>query len=180
MALGTRDGTRHDGTAWVLLLLLGISATAPAAEARRGVNASGGEIVLLRDVSARPAYRPAPPGVALIVNPSPQRELAGALGTRAPSDLGELSDEEYAAFDSGASGALQVRDQTTVERMTRQNLAGPLGTLANGDGGGNTVNQMVGGVTGSIGGATRGVADQVTGALAQFPMMGGSSGPGGN
>lgn len=160
----------------VLIILLGVSAPGEASDARRGVQANPGEIVLLRDVSARPAYRPAPPGVALIVDPSPQQALSGALGTRGRSELGELSDEEYAAFDAGAAGGPQAQGQTTVERMTQQSLSGSLGGLASRDSGGNTVNQMVGGVTGSLGNTTRGIADQVTGALSQFPGMGGAAG----
>ncbi|WP_251275829.1 hypothetical protein, partial [Enterobacter hormaechei] len=47
------------------LALLSIGAGASASGARQGVKAQAGEIVLLRDVSARPAYRMAPPGMAL-------------------------------------------------------------------------------------------------------------------
>lgn len=173
----TWDGAWQVGIVAMLALQWGLAGTASASEARRGVNTNAGEIVLLRDVSARPAYRPAPPGVALIVNPSPQRELAGALGTRPPSDLGELSDEEYAAFDSGNAGALQPSGQTRVERMTQQSLSGPLGDLGGGTRGSGGINQMVGGVTGAVGGATRGMADQVGGALSQFPGIGAGGAP---
>ncbi len=60
--------------------LLSVGAGASASGARQGVKAQPGEIVLLRDVSARPAYRMAPPGMALIADPKPQREIATALG----------------------------------------------------------------------------------------------------
>ena len=66
------------GTALILLVIL-VPAGALASGARQGVQPRPGEMVLLRDVSTRPAYRPAPPGMALIADPSPQRELAGAL-----------------------------------------------------------------------------------------------------
>ena len=62
--------------------LLAMLAVAPAVGSRGrlclrcppGVTQPG-EIVLLRDVAARPAYRMAPPGMALIADPKPQREL---------------------------------------------------------------------------------------------------------
>ena len=63
-----------------------------AADAHVGVHPEKGEMVLLRDVSARPAYRPAPPGIALIVDPTPNREINGSLGT------GEMSDEDIAVL----------------------------------------------------------------------------------
>ena len=59
------------------LALLSIGAGASASGARQGVKAQAGEIVLLRD-AARPAYRMAPPGMALIADPKPQREIAMA------------------------------------------------------------------------------------------------------
>ena len=70
-----------------------------AADAHIGVHADHGEMVLLRDVSARPAYRQAPLGIAVIVDPTPTRELQQTLGT------GEMSDEDFAALSSGRIGA---------------------------------------------------------------------------
>lgn len=54
---------------------------ARAADAHIGVHPEKGEMVLLRDVSPRAAYRPAPPGIALIVDPKPNREIHDSLGT---------------------------------------------------------------------------------------------------
>ncbi len=75
--------------------LLLVGAGASASGARQGVKAQPGEIVLLRDVSARPAYRMAPPGMALIADPKPQREIATALGAGGTTNgMDELSDED--------------------------------------------------------------------------------------
>ena len=52
--------------ATLAVALLSVGASASASGARQGVKAQPGEIVLLRDVSARPAYRMAPPGMALV------------------------------------------------------------------------------------------------------------------
>lgn len=147
--------------AGVLLLPWSVQASG----ARQGVKQKPGELVVLRDVSARHAHRAAPPGMALIVNPSPRSEIDAMLGT------GELSDQEYAAIGAGtATGAAPV---TTVGRVTDRALGGALGGLASGNGtlSGSGINQALGVPMGAVGNATRGVGDQVRGALAQFPLM---------
>jgi len=121
---------RYAALIGVLLIGAAVSQCALASGARQGVKAQPGEIVLLRDVSTRPAYRPAPPGMALIADPSPRKELGTALGA---GGMSELSDDDYAS------------------------MGGPMG---------------------AVGGATRGIGDQVRGALAQFPL-GQPAGPGG-
>lgn len=138
-----------------------------ASGARQGVKTQPGEIALLRDVSTRPAYRSAPPGTALLVNPTPLRELGSALGL----GMDELSDEDYALMGSSLADA-QPHGQTTVERVTGSALTGALGR-ATGDGGqlsGGQLSQAIGGPMGAVSGATRGIGDQVRGALAQFPL----------
>lgn len=98
------DGTTliRDLAAPLALALLSVAMNAAGSGARQAVKAQPGEIVLLRDVSARPAYRMAPPGMALIADPKPQREIAAALGTRAGSGaMDELSDEDYAGMGAG-------------------------------------------------------------------------------
>ena len=60
---------------------------ARAADAHIGVHPEKGEMVLLRDVSPRAAYRPAPPGIALIVDPKPNREIHGSLGSLVGRDV---------------------------------------------------------------------------------------------
>lgn len=143
-----------------------LPAMAHAAGARKAVTPKPGEIVLLRDVSARPAYRPAPPGMALIVDPSPKREINQALGT------GELSDAEYAAIGSqadttgGTQGAI-------VDRVTGRALSATLGGLTSGNAAlsGTGMGPALGGPMGAIGNATGGIGDHVRGALAQFPVL---------
>lgn len=135
-----------------------------AADAHQGVNAEPGELVLLRDVSARHAYRSPPPGMALIVNPSPKAEIDMMLGT------GELSDAEYAALGAGSPGPRPI---TTVEQMTSRAIGGSLAgvTSHNGMLSGSGMTDALGGPMGAVGNVTRGVGDQVRGALSQFPLM---------
>ena len=151
----------------LLLIVAGTAllAAAPrlhAADAHIAVHPRHGEMVLLRDVNARPAYRPAPPSTALIVDPTPRREVAYVLGT------GELSDEDFAGMSTGqrvhADGPLPAR-------MTRQALDGVFdqgqgGTLVPTRGAA-TLGGAGGGV---IGQTTRGIGAQVTGVLSQLPF----------
>lgn len=148
---------------------------AAAAESRTGVHPRHGEMVLLRDVNARHASRPAPPSVALIVNPTPNRELHHALGT------GELSDADFAAISSGQRlGA--AGPASTVERTVANALGSGLGTgTGRVEHGGAMTGDGFGGATsgplGAIGTTTRGIGNHVTGALSQFPL--GQKPPGG-
>lgn len=143
---------------------------AHASGARQGVKPQPGEIVLLRDVSARPAYRMQPPGMALIADPSPRKELGAALGT---GGMDELTDADYAGMQSGlADATLSGHGHTTVERVTSGVVGGTLGRVT-GDGGplsGGQLSRAIGGPMGAVGSATRGIGDQVRGALAQFPL----------
>ncbi len=169
---------RITGLIGVVALLAASSTAVQASGARQGVKAQPGEIVLLRDVSTRPAYRMQPPGMALIADPSPRKELASALGA---GGMDELSDADYASMESGlADASLSHHGQTTVERVTVGVVGGTLGRVV-GDGGALSGGQMartIGGPMGAVGGATRGIGDQVRGALAQFPL-GQPTGPGG-
>jgi len=159
----------------VLIAVALVPGMAAAAESRTGVHPRHGEMVLLRDVNARHAYRPAPPSVALIVDPTPNRTLHHALGT------GELSDADFAAISSGQRlGA--AGPASTVERTVGNALGAGLGTgtgraqhggTMSGDGFGGSV----GGPLGTVGTTTRGIGNHVTGALSQFPL--GQKPPGG-
>lgn len=148
-----------------LLAMLCLPASVLAADAHQAVKAKPGDIVILRNVATRPAYRPAPPGMALMVDPSPRHEIGRALGTE------ELSDADYASLD--ATSAQGVRGSTTVERVIGSALGGSLG----GNGGratnvaGNGVSNVVSGPLGAVGNTTRGIGDQVRGALSQLPGM---------
>lgn len=161
-----------------VLVLLATTGAAQASGARQGVKAQPGEIVLLRDVAARPAYRMQPPGMALIADPSPRRELASALGA---GGMDELSDADYATMDAGlANTGVSGHSVTTVERVTSGMVGGTLGRAV-GDGGplsGGQLSRTIGGPMSAVGGATRGIGDHVRGALAQFPL-GQPAGPGG-
>lgn len=153
-----------------LLVLLAAPATARAADAHVGVHPERGEIVLVRDVNARHAYRKAPPSIALIVDPTPNREIDQSLG------MGEMSDDEIAGM---SSGQLDSRGGPLPQQITAQALQGSTGRLSGENGvlsaGG--FSRSVGGATGAITGATRGIAPTVTGALSQFPTGGQGSGP---
>lgn len=149
------------------------SAAASAAGARAGVTPEPGEIVLLREVGARPAYRPAPPGLGLIVDATPNREVHGALGT------GELSDADFAAISSG-NGASVAGTAAVVERSVGSAMAVGLGTGGvNHEGAvsGGRFGGAISGPIGTVGATTRGIGAQVTGALSRFPL--GQKPPGG-
>lgn len=156
-----------------LLATLAASAMLPgvaaAADARAGVHARHGEMTLLRDVHARHAYRPAPKGIALIVDPTPNREINQALGT------GEMSDADFAAISSGHSLS-QVRPASGIDTTVTSALSTSLGTgqvqqSGAGVGGG------LSGPLGSVGATTRGIGNHVTGALSNLPF--GKTGQGG-
>ncbi len=178
------------GAAWLLLAAAsGAMPSAAASGARQGVKPAGGEMVLLRAVPARPAYRMAPPGMALIVDPSPKNELARALGTGAAAAPGELSDDEYASLGAGMAGGTghAGHGQTTVERVTGAAVNGNLRSLGGDEGvlgGTGGLARTIGGPLGTVGNATRGIGDQVRGALAQLPLpaggMAGNGTPPGN
>lgn len=144
------------------------------AGARDGLKAQPGEMVLIRDVATRPAYRPAPPGIALIANPSPTHEVADALGT--DDGFAELSDDDFATMGSGsgvAGPSPQTGHATTVDRITNGMVTNTMGRVAGTDGllSGNNLSQSINGPVGAVGNATRGIGDQVVGALAQFPLL---------
>lgn len=145
--------------------LAGLAGPAQAAGARQGVTPEHGELVLLRDVSARHAIRQAPPGMALIADPSPRHEIDASLGT------GELSDEEYAALGAGVSTGLHA--VSGIDQRSGQALGDSLAAAVQGGHGalsGPGMGQLIGGPMGAVGSATRGVGDQLRGAMSQLPI----------
>lgn len=141
------------------LALAGLPVAGHAADAHRAVGAKPGDIVLLRNVPTRPAARPAPPGMALMVSPSPQPEVVASL------ESGELSDDDIARLGAAPSPAAQVRSM----------VGRPLDlALVRGSGGdavaGHVAGSAVAGPMGAVGSATRGIGDQVQGALEQLPF----------
>ncbi len=149
----------------LLVSLLGYAVQAQAGDARIGVHAKHGEMVLLRNVDARHAYRPAPPGIALIVDPTPTREVqtvhqAGAL-------TGELTDADFAAMVGGT--APRIAEAT-------QAIGGVLGVATDGSSNTRIDSSGVAGMgalsspLGAVGGVTGGIGASVKGALSQFPL----------
>lgn len=145
----------------LLLLLLMPTGQLKAADARIGVHAKHGEMVLLRNVDARPAYRPAPPGIALIVDPTPNREIEAVQQTA------ELGDADFAALIGGA---------TARNGEVTQGIAPMLGVATDGnsqtrvDAGGVSGMGALSSPLGAVGGVTGGVGASVRGALSQLPF----------
>jgi hypothetical protein len=114
--------------------------------------------------------------MALIADPSPKREVNQALGTSTGMD--ELSDDDYASLGSN-TGAGATHTPTAIERVTGANVTSTLGKVT--DSGvlsGGQLSSAIGGPMGAVTGATRGIGDQVRGALAQFPLGQPAGGPG--
>ncbi|MCD9007191.1 hypothetical protein LDO31_13280 [Luteimonas sp. XNQY3] len=163
---------RHPIQTDLILLLpcLALAAgTAQAAGARAGVHPTPGEMVLLRDVSARHAVRQAPPGIGLIVDPTPNRQLMPSL----PG--GELSDADFFALDTGHQVQGAMRGHGGIAAPVTQLLTGTLGGGANardasGIQGAGTLGAVTGGPLGAVGNTTRGIGGHVTGALSQIPF----------
>lgn len=156
-------------TCLLLACALLAAADARAAGARNGVHPVGGEIVVLREVSSRNAVRPAPPGLALIVDPTPNRQLMPSL----PG--GELSDADFLALNTGNQVQGAMRGHGGIAAPVQQVLAGTLGSGANardasGVQGAGTLGAAAGGVSGMVTGATRNIGGHITGALSQMPF----------
>lgn len=143
----------------LLMLLLVPAWQAKAGDARIGVHPKHGEMVLLRNVDARPAYRPAPPGIALIVDPTPTREV------QAVHQAGEMTDADFAAMVGG-----------TTMRTTEvtQSIGGVPGVSTDGntriDAGSISGVGALGTPRGAVGGVTGSVGASIRGALSQFPL----------
>jgi hypothetical protein len=132
-----------------------------AADAHRAVQAQPGDIVVLRNVSTRPADRLAPPGMALMVSPSPRPEITASLGAH------ELSDEDFARLDAAPSHAAQLPSAAvgrTLDTMLVRSSGSGI-TVA-----GNGVSNTMAAPVGAVGDAARGMGHQVQGALSQLPF----------
>ncbi len=149
---------------------------ARAAGARTGVQPQHGEMVLLRDVNARHAVRPAPPSLGLIVDPTPNRQLLPALANT------ELSDADFLALDTGQQVQAPMPASGSLAAPLVRTLAGPTLGGPGRDGGAlqapGALGGAAGGPLGAIGTATRGIGAQVTGALSQLPFGQPASGSG--
>lgn len=148
--------------------MLGCLATAAmpvvASGVRKGDKAQPGEIVMLRNVSARPAVRMHPPGMAILVDPSPRKEIDQALG--------EMSDDEYSAVASGPASMTEGIAARIGSGRGDGTLGAAMGSLTRTDG--MTPTGRLGGtIGGAVGTATRGIDANVRSALGQFPGLGG-------
>jgi hypothetical protein len=153
MILSARPATRcataplMAGCALVLLVLAWAS-PAQAGDARKSVKAKPGEIVVLRTVSTRHATRMQPPGVALLVDPKPNRELEAALGKGS-----ELGDADIAALSATpVRRATQHLGSTLTQVLAAPPTANTRQVSRDGAAPGSNPASTVGQVTGSIAG----------------------------
>ncbi len=135
------------------LLVGGIWPTSShAAGSRNAVEAQPGEIVLMRAVPARPAARSAPPGKALLIDPSPRSKIEQGLSSL------EITDGGYGQIAAGAASGGPAPSSAISQSMTQslQSVSGQ----ASPRGGSPTMS-----FGGTVGAATGNIGSQVTGAL---------------
>lgn len=155
---------RHTQT-WPVLLGMAAMAVllsmheARAGDARRGAKAQHGEIVLLRTVSTRPATRPQPPGMALLVDPRPNSELNAVLGGGS-----ELNDSQIAALTASPVQAVTHRFGNAIT----QALSAPSTGSARRVSPDNSAPGMT--PMGAIGPTTRGLGNTVQQAMHAIPV----------
>jgi hypothetical protein len=160
-------------SAVALLAITLMPAVSFADGAHVGQKAQPGDIVLLRNVATRPADRnPTAPGMALMVNPSPNPQLSNSLSGN--GNTGEMTDTEIGDLTAGISSG----NGSSGQNMQRS-LNNALGINSGGNSAGaasNGVSNLVGGPAGAAGSvtdSTRSIGDQVTNAVSQIPMLGG-------
>jgi hypothetical protein len=136
--------------------------------------AGPGDIVLIRNVAARPADRnPTAPGMALMVNASPNPQLNNAINGNGAA--GEMTDTEIADLTSNISGGRGSSGQNSMQRSLDSALGINTGGNSAGGAANNGVSNLVGGPAGaggSVTDSTRSIGDQVTNAVSQIPMIG--------
>ncbi|QAU24115.1 hypothetical protein EO087_09030 [Dyella sp. M7H15-1] len=139
-----------------------------------GQKAGPGDIVLIRNVAARPADRnPIAPGMALMVNASPNPQLNNSLN----GGGGEMSDSEIADLTASVSARGASPGQSSMQRSL--NAALGINTGGNSAGAANNgVSNVVGspgpgGAAATITDNTRAIGDQVTSAVSQISLVGG-------
>lgn len=138
-----------------------------------GQKAQPGEIVVIRNVAARPADRnPTALDMALMVNTSLNPQLNNAINGSGGS--GEITDMEIADLTAGVVSGNGATGQSSVQRS----LNAALGTNTGGNTAGvagNGISNLMSGSTGSGGSVaenTRNIGDQVTNDVSQIPMLG--------
>lgn len=142
-----------------------------AGGARVAQTAKPGEIVLIRNVAARPADRsPTAPGLALMVSGSPNPQLVNTLaGSHSP---GEITDAEIADLNGGSRAAgipVQNGVQRSLNAALGTNTGGNSAGAVSSNGVSNTLSVPTTG--GAVADSTRNIGDQVTGALSQIPVL---------
>lgn len=142
----------------VLMASISFPVALHAADAHTGVHPKPGEIVLLRDVPTRPAVRQAPPGLALLVDPTPNDQLGAGLGGL------EMSDSETGAISAPIQRATRTLNASLA---THPLLATPRGYGNQSAPRGAATNTTPLSV---VGNATRGVGSTITGALQALPL----------
>lgn len=159
------------------LTLIAVALTANAAlaaDAHTSDKAKPGEIVLLRKVDMRPATRMAPPGIALIVDPSPKREIGAVLSSN-DEGMVELADADIASVTSN-SNIFGSTSDAQMQNNTQGKLNNALGVttrdgnlLANGQ-----LSHALNSNFGAIGGVARSTGGMVKNSLGQMPLFGGT------
>lgn len=171
-----KSSARHAGVRVVMtcagLIGLLLPALSFADGARVAQKAKPGEIVLTRNVAARPADRSATaPGMALLVSGSPNPQLVTTL--TGSHGAGEITDAEIADLNAGPAAA-----GVPVQNGVQRSLNVALGTNAGGNSAGavssNGMSNALSAPTtgGAVADGTRNIGDQVTGALSQIPVLG--------
>ena len=142
----------------VMTLVLAVH-DAHAGDARKGVKAAHGEIVLLRTVSTRPATRMQPPGVALLVDPRPNQQLNAVLGQG-----GLLSDAEIATLSASPVRATTRRFGNAITQILGAPSTGSIRQTPNHNAASGTQPM------GAIGQATRGLGNTMQQAMGAIPV----------
>ncbi len=132
---------------------------AHAGDARKAVKAAHGEIVVLRTVATRPATRMQPPGMALLVDPRPNRELNAVLGQGSL-----LSDAEIATLSASPVRTTTRRFGHTITQVLGAPATGSVRQAPN-DNAPPGAHPM-----GTIGQATRGLGNTMQQAMGAIPV----------
>ena len=131
-----------------------------AAGTKYQVKAGPGDIVLLRNVPARPAARSMPPSKALMINASPGQELTQGLGAV------ELSDAQYAHLSANRANSILGTGGPLTPGLIRDSVSSTTGFMQSSRG-----PSPAGSIGGAVGAATGGIRDTVSGALAGSSLL---------
>jgi hypothetical protein len=159
-----------------IVVAMGVIPTLSFADGAHVAQKAGpGDIVLIRNVATRPADRnPIAPGMALMVNASPNPQLNNAISGN--GNTGEMTDTEIGDLTANVSAGNGNSGQNSMQRSLNSALGiNTGGNSAGGNASNNGVSNLVAGpagAAGSITDSTRSLGDQVTNAVSQIPMAG--------